>query len=93
VTWWLRPGRDRQRVPLGPALRRISTGADSVALYLGWQGLPVHEPLAGLLAASTRGATPAIAELRAEFWSQIRAETESSLTARLRNRYPPLTGT
>jgi hypothetical protein len=63
-----------------------------VALYLGWQGLLVHEPLATLLAASTHGATPAIADLRAEFWSQIRAETDNSLAARLRNRYPPLAG-
>lgn len=68
-------------------------GLDSVALYLGWQGLLVHEPLAGLLAASTHGPTPAIADLRAEFWSQIRAETDDSLAARLRNRYPPLAGT
>jgi len=63
---------------------------DSVALYLGWQGMLVHEPLVGLLAASTRGPTLTIADLRAEFWSQIRAEADDSFAARLRNRYPPL---
>jgi hypothetical protein len=68
-------------------------GLDSLALYLGWQALLVHEPLAGLLAASSRGPTPAIAELRAEFWSQIRTDTDDSLAARQCNRYPPLAGT
>jgi hypothetical protein len=67
-------------------------GLDSVALYLGWQGLLIHEPITGLLAASAPSPTPAIADLRAEFRSQIRAETEDSLTARLRHRYPPPTG-
>jgi hypothetical protein len=63
-----------------------------VALYLGWQRPLIHEPITGLLAASVPGPTPAIADLRAEFRSQIRAETEDSLTARLRHRYPPPTG-
>jgi len=43
-----------------------------MALYLGWQGVLVHEPLAALLAASAHGPIPTIAELRAEFRSQIR---------------------
>lgn len=63
---------------------------DSVALYLGWQGLLVHEPLTGLLAASAPGSTPTMADLRAEFWSRIRAEADESLTSRLRHRYRQL---
>jgi hypothetical protein len=68
-------------------------GLDSVAFYLGWQGLLVHEPLTRLLTASAPSPTPTIADLRAEFRSRIRAETDDSLAARLRNRYPPLAGT
>ena len=68
-------------------------GLDSVALYLGWQGLLVHEPLAGLLAASASGPTPAIADLRGEFRSLIRAGVDDDIAARLRDRHPPLAGT
>ena len=68
-----------------------------MALYLGWQGLLAHKPLSGLLAASARGPTPTIADLqaefRAEFRSQIWTETDDALAARLRDRYPFLTGT
>jgi hypothetical protein len=68
-------------------------GLDSVAIYLGWQGLLAHEPLARLLTASAPGPTPTIADLRAEFRSRIRAETDDFLAARQRDRYSPLAGT
>jgi hypothetical protein len=62
---------------------------DAVAVYLGWQALLVHESVTGLLAASTRGPTPTVADLRADFRPQIQADVDNEFTARMFNRYPP----
>ena len=58
---------------------------DAMAIYLGWQALLIHEPLTGLLASSSRGLTPTVADLRA----QIQAEVDNEFTTRMRKRYPP----
>ena len=63
-------------------------GLDCMALYLGWQGLLLSQPITGLLAASASGLTPKLTDLRAELWHQIRPEVDISLAARERNRYP-----
>lgn len=62
---------------------------DAVAIYLGWHALLVHETLTGLLAASTRGRTPTVADLRADFRAEIQADVDNEFTVRMRNRYPP----
>lgn len=60
---------------------------DSVAVYLSWKGLLLLEPLAGLLAASTRGPTPSLTDLRNDFRSQIQADIDAAHSARMREQY------
>ena len=41
-------------------------GVDTIAVYLGWQALPISDPLTRILAAATTGETPSLEDLRAD---------------------------
>jgi hypothetical protein len=62
---------------------------DTVAIYLGWHAMLIHEPLTALLAASTPGPTPSIADLRTDFRVQIQAEVDNEFSNRMSWLYPP----
>ena len=64
-------------------------GVDTVAVYLGWQALLVSDSLSRVLAAATRGPTPSLEELRADFRSAMQADIDESFAMRMRQRYPP----
>jgi hypothetical protein len=64
---------------------RITT----LGMYLGWQAVLVTEPLADVLAASSRGAVPALESLRADFRREIQDDHDLMVEAQLRDRYPP----
>jgi hypothetical protein len=64
-------------------------GADTVAIYLGWQALLVSESLTRVLAAATAGIAPTLEDLRADFRSAMQADVDESFAVRMRQRHPP----
>jgi len=65
-------------------------GADTVAVYLGWQALLVSESLERVLAAAVPGRSPAMEDLRADFRSAMQEDMDESYAIRMRRRYPPI---
>ena len=64
-------------------------GVDTVAVYLGWQALLISESLTRILAAATKGSSPSLPDLRADFRNAVQADMDEAFAARMRQRYPP----
>jgi hypothetical protein len=63
---------------------------DHVAVYLGWQAKLMTTSIIELLAAASRGKTPLLASLRADFRQAIQGDLDLTAENQLRRQYPPL---
>jgi hypothetical protein len=63
---------------------------DNVAVYLGWQARLMTTSISELLAVASRGTTPLLNSLRADFRQAIQADLDLTVENRLRHKYPPL---
>jgi hypothetical protein len=62
---------------------------DAVGVYLGWQACLITTSLAEVLRSSSRGPTPSLEGLRADFRQSIQPDLDFTHKAQLHRRYPP----